>query len=82
MIDERLLIFFVVLILTYIFDHKILPQIGLATVILIEIRFNTVMLTTVTELDAWYVFMFIVNLLYIAFMVFASPMENDMENVI
>jgi hypothetical protein len=78
MIDDRLLIFLVILILTYVFEHKILPQIGLVAISMIEISIHITGIT-ITASDALYIFLFVINIIYIAFMIFVSPQETDIN---
>jgi hypothetical protein len=76
MLDERVLIFVVMLVLTYVFDHKILPQLGIVALALIEIYMNIVV-TGVTGITSMYFVLFIINIVYCMFMITVAPMEKD-----
>lgn len=76
MLDERVLIFIVMLVLTYVFDHKILPQLGIVALALIEIYMNIVV-TGVTRITSMYFVLFIINIVYCMFMITVAPMEKD-----
>jgi hypothetical protein len=73
MINENILIFCIILILTYVFDHKILPQFALFCLVLIQVRFTFV--DTITEDNSYYAFLYVLNMMYIAFMIFIAPNE-------
>jgi len=68
MIDERILLFFIILVLTYIFEHKIFPQVGLWVVSLIELYIQ-ITDTAVSQSDVKYIFLFIINIIYITYMI-------------
>jgi len=68
MIDERILIFFVILVLTYIFEHKIFPQLGLWVLCLIEL-YTQITNTEIVQSDVKYIFLFIINIFYITYMI-------------
>jgi len=68
MIDERILVFIVILILTYIFEHKIFPQLGLWVLCLIEL-YTQITNTSIVQSDVKYIFLFIINLFYITYMI-------------
>ena len=76
MIDDRILLFFVITVLTFVFDHKILPQVGLWILSLVEIYLG-ITSTTLAQADVVYIFLFVINLLYITFMIFVAPMEEN-----
>jgi hypothetical protein len=80
MIDDRVILFFIILVLTYVFDHKILPQIGLWVLALINIYVG-VTNHAVKESDVMYIFLFVINIAYITFMILVAPLEKD-ENEI
>ena len=68
MIDERILVFIVILVLTYIFEHKIFPQLGLWVLCLIEIYIQ-ITDTAISQSDVKYIFLFIINIFYITYMI-------------
>jgi len=76
MIDDRVIIFIVMLVLTYVFDHKILPQIGVITLAIIEI-YMSIAVVGVNGNTAIYYMLFIVNILYCGFMIVVAPNEKD-----
>lgn len=76
MIDDRVLIFVIMLVLTYLFDHKILPQLGIIALTLTTIYMNIVV-TGVTAITSMYFVLFIINIVYCAFMITVSPLEKD-----
>lgn len=78
MMDDRVLIFIVMLLLTYVFDHKILPQLGVVSLAIIEIYMN-ITVTGVTETTAIYFMLFIINIVYCAFMIVVAPSEKDVN---
>lgn len=81
MIDDRFLIFIILLVLTYAFDHKIIPTIGLFAMALVE--FMVLVSGTVTETDSFYIFLIVINMIYCGFMVFASnEPDNDPDMIL
>lgn len=79
MIDDRVLIFIIMLALTYAFDHKILPQLGIIALALIEIYMNIVV-TGVTDITSIYFILFIINIVYCAFMITVAPLEKNEDS--
>jgi hypothetical protein len=75
MIDDRILLFFVIVVLTYVFDHKIFPQIGLWMLSLIEIYLN-VTNPLVGQTDVIYIFLFILNICYITYMILTDEQTD------
>jgi hypothetical protein len=78
MMDDRVLIFIVMLLLTYVFDHKILPQLGVITLAIIEIYMNITVIG-VTNITSMYFILFIINIAYCAFMILVAPNEKDVN---
>jgi hypothetical protein len=78
MMDDRVLIFIVMLLLTYVFDHKILPQLGVIALAIIEIYMN-ITEVGVTSSTSMYFMLFIINIIYCAFMIVVAPSENNIN---
>jgi hypothetical protein len=78
MLDDRILIFIIMLVLTYVFDHKILPQMGVISLAIIEI-YMSIVITGVTNVTAMYYMLFIINIIYCAFMIVVAPSEPDVK---
>ena len=78
MIDDRIILFFVIVVLTYVFDHKIFPQLGLWMLSLIEIYLQVIN-PLVAATDVVYIFLFVLNICYITFMILVAPMEKPDE---
>lgn len=78
MINDNILLFIISIVLIYVFDHKILPTIGTMAFTLVEIYVIIVInVTTFTQTDVYYIFLFAVSLIYGAFMILAAPTETD-----
>jgi len=75
MIDDRMLIFVIMIVLTYLFDHKVIPQIGVIAIGMFQI-YTTIGSISVEE-DGLYFFLYIIALLYCVFMIAVAPEERD-----
>ena len=82
MINDNFLLFIISIALIYIFDHKILPTLGIVALIMIQLYINIVLnFSSITQLDALYSFLYIVSMIYGAYMIFFAPIEdNEMKN--
>lgn len=78
MIDDRIILFIILIALTYIFDHKILPQVGMVALALIEIYLG-VTNPLVGAADVVYIFLFVINIMYTFFMILVAPLEPAEE---
>lgn len=82
MINDNLLLFIISIALIYVFDHKIIPTLGVVALIIVELYINIVLnFSTITENDALYSFLYIVSMIYGAYMIFFAPIEaEEMKN--
>lgn len=80
MIDDRFLIFIILLVLTYAFDHKIIPTVGVFAMAVVE--FAVLLDGTVTQTDSYYIMLIIINMIYCGFMVFASNEPGNETDMI
>ena len=67
--------------MTYVFDYKIIPLAGLFGLAMIEV-YNEVVVkaATATGNDGYYILLFVINMIYIAFEILLAPdrkMEQD-----
>lgn len=77
MINDNILLFILSIVLIYVFDHKIIPTLGIVTFNMIEIYIIVVInVATITEIDGIYTFLYAVSLIYAAYMIFVSPIED------
>lgn len=78
MINDNIILFIISIALIYIFDHKIIPTLGVVSLIIIQMYINIVLnLATMTENDALYTFLYIVSMLYGAYMILFAPIEAE-----
>lgn len=78
MINDNILLFIISIALIYIFDHKIIPTLGVVCLIMIQLYINIVInFTAITEMDALYAFLYIVSSIYGAYMIFFAPIEAE-----
>ena len=78
MINDNFLLFIISIALIYIFDHKILPTLGIVALIMIQLYINIVLnFSSITQLDALYSFLYIVSMIYGAYMIFFASIEAD-----
>lgn len=81
MIDDRFLIFIILLVLTYAFDHKIIPTVGVFAMAVVE--FAILVSGTVTQTDSYYIYLIILNMVYCGYMIFASnEPDNDPDMIL
>lgn len=81
MINDNLLIFIVGIVLIYVFDHKIIPTIGVVALAMIQLYTNIVInASSITQMDAFYSFLYIVVMIYGAYMIFFAPIEAEEQN--
>lgn len=77
MINDNILLFIISIVLIYVFDHKIIPTLGVVVFNILEIYINVVINTSsLTETIAIYTFLYAVSLLYAGYMIFVSPIED------
>jgi hypothetical protein len=78
MINDNILIFILSIVLIYVFDHKILPTLGVIMLVIVQIYMIAVInVSSITQIDALYAFMHVVALFYGAYMMLLAPMEAD-----
>lgn len=78
MINDNLLIFIISIVLIYVFDHKIIPTLGVVVLSIIQIYIILVIdVATITEYGALYLFLYIVSMIYGAYMIFFAPIEAE-----
>jgi len=78
MINDNLLLFIISIVLIYIFDHKIIPTLGVVCLIIIQLYINIVINNaTMVEEDVYYAFLYIVVMIYGAYMIFFAPIEAE-----
>ena len=75
MIDERILMFIVILVLTFIFEHKIFPQLGLWVLVLFGIYLQ-ITNSAIVQIDVYYIFLFVINLVYITYMILTDEQTD------
>jgi len=81
MINDNLILFIISMALIYIFDHKILPTLGVVSLVMIQLYINIVInFSAITEIDALYGFLYIVSMIYGAYMIFIAPIEAEEQN--
>ena len=79
MIPDNLIIFIIMLILSWVFDHKILPQIAIVSMAFIEIYINVVGVS-ITASEVLYIFLFVINILYAVVMIYlGEPKDSDAD---
>lgn len=78
MINDNLILFIISIALIYIFDHKIIPTLGVVALIMIQLYINIVLnLTSITQLDSLYAMLYIISMIYGAYMILFAPIEAD-----
>lgn len=78
MIDDNILLFIISIALIYVFDHKIIPTLGVVALVMIQLYTNIVInFLSITEMDALYSFLYIVSMIYGAYMIFFAPIEAE-----
>ena len=78
MINDNLILFIISIALIYIFDHKILPTLGVVALNMIQLYINIVLnISSITELDSLFALLYIISMIYGAFMIFISPIEAE-----
>lgn len=81
MINDNLLLFIISIVLIYIFDHKIIPTLGVVCLIMIQLYINIVMnISSIVEVDALYILLYVVSMIYGAYMIFFAPIEAEEQN--
>jgi hypothetical protein len=81
MINDNILLFILSIVLIYVFDHKILPTLGVVALIMIQMYINIVLnISTVVQTDALYAFMYVIAMIYGAYMILLAPIEADETN--
>lgn len=63
MIPDQIILFIVMLVLSYIFGDRIVPQFAVVLLAVMEILFNLTG-SVISTNSAYYIFLFIVNILY------------------
>jgi len=78
MINDNLILFIISIALIYIFDHKIIPTLGVVGLIMIQLYINIVLnSSSITQLDALYGILYIISMIYGAYMILFAPIEAD-----
>jgi hypothetical protein len=78
MINENILLFIISIVLIYVFDHKILPTLSVVALVIIQMYINIVLnISSLVQTDALYAFMYVIAMIYGAFMILMSPIEAD-----
>lgn len=81
MINDNLLLFIISIVLIYVFDHKIIPTLGVVCLIMIQLYINIVMnISSIVEVDALYILLYVVSMIYGAYMIFFAPIEAEEQN--
>jgi len=81
MLNDNLILFIISMALIYIFDHKIIPTLGVVCLIIIQLYINIVINNaSMVEEDVYYAFLYIVVMIYGAYMIFFAPIEAEEQN--
>lgn len=67
MIPDEIMTFIILLVCAYLFEHKILPQIGVFAVALIQL-YVIATSSSIVELDVYYGLLFVINMSYSSYM--------------
>lgn len=73
--NDNTLLFIIMLVLTYLFDHKILPQLGVVALALISML--NIAISGTNQYTYIYMILYVINIVYCAFMITVAPMEKD-----
>jgi len=78
MIDDNLILFIISIVLIYVFDHKIIPTLGVVVLVAIQLYINIVLnIASITQLDSLYAFLYVISMIYGAYMLFFAPIEAE-----
>lgn len=82
MINDNILLFIISIALIYIFDHKIIPTLGVVALIMLQLYVNIVLnFAQITQMDAIYAMLYIISMIYGAYMILFAPIEaEEMKN--
>lgn len=75
MIDSNIILFILMLVLTFVFEHKVLPQLGVIVMAIYEIYISVVGVV-VLQSSVTIIFMFVINLLYATYMIVTEDKEG------
>jgi len=81
MINDNILLFIISIALIYVFDHKIIPTLGVLVLVAIQLYINVVLNSaSITELDSLYTFLYAISMIYGAYMIVFAPIEAGETN--
>lgn len=75
MIESNIILFILMVLCTFVFEHKVLPQLAIVTMAIYEIYISVVGVT-VTQSSVIPIFMFVINLLYASYMIITEDDEG------
>lgn len=75
MIESNIILFILMLLCTFVFEHKVLPQLAIVIMALYMI-YTSVVGVTVAETSVIPIFMYVFNLIYAGYMIFTEGKDG------